>query len=101
MASSSDTRSTHIWLEDTHIALRRAKSAQANNEQITFVSALDQRNKQGYNILLFRPSATIGKRAKAVTLYGGMSLNMIAPLNNLTLESHDSIYTNLMEKVSH
>jgi len=71
MASSSDTRSTHIWLEDTHIALRRAKSAQANNEQITFVSALDQRNKQGYNILLFRPSATIGKRAKAVTLYGG------------------------------
>jgi hypothetical protein len=43
--------------------------AQANNERITFVSALDQRNKQGYNVLLFRPPAATGKRAKAVTLY--------------------------------
>jgi hypothetical protein len=31
----------------------------------------------------------------------GTSSNTIVPLNNLTLESHDSIYTNLMEKVSH
>jgi hypothetical protein len=70
-ASSSDTKSTHVWLEDTHIALRRPKSAQANNKQITFVSALDQRSKQGYDVLLFRPPAAIGKRAKAVTLYEG------------------------------
>jgi hypothetical protein len=69
MASSSDTRGAHIWLEDTHIALRRTKSAQANNERITFVSALDQRNKRGYDVLLFRPPASMGKRAKAVTLY--------------------------------
>jgi len=58
-------------LEDTHITLRRTKSAQANNERITFVSALDQRNKQGYDVLLFRPPASTGKRAKAVTLYEG------------------------------
>jgi hypothetical protein len=69
MASSSDTRSTHIWLEDTHVALRRPRSAQANNKRITFVSALDQRNKQGYNVLLFRPPATTGQQAKVVTLY--------------------------------
>jgi hypothetical protein len=56
-------------LEDTHITLRRTKSAQANNERITFVSALDQRNKWGYNVLLFRPPAATGKRAKAITLY--------------------------------
>jgi hypothetical protein len=31
----------------------------------------------------------------------GTNLNMIAPLNNLTSESHNSTYTNLMEKVSH
>jgi hypothetical protein len=43
--------------------------AQANNKRITFVSALDQRNKRGYDILLFRPPAATGKRAKAVTLY--------------------------------
>jgi hypothetical protein len=71
MASSSDTRSTRIWLEDMHVALRRPRSAQANNERITFVSALDQRNKRGYNVLLFRPPAATGKRAKAVTLYEG------------------------------
>jgi Retrotransposon gag protein len=71
MVSSSDTRSTHVWLEDTHITLRRFKSAQANNERITFVSALDQRNKWGYNVLFFRPPAATGKKAKAVTLYEG------------------------------
>jgi hypothetical protein len=54
-----------------HVALRRPRSAQANNERITFVSALDQRNKRGYNVLLFRPPAATGKRAKAVTLYEG------------------------------
>ena len=32
---------------------------------------LDQRNKQGYDILLFRPPVATGKRAKAVTLYEG------------------------------
>jgi hypothetical protein len=71
MASSSDTRSTHIWLKDMHIALRRPGLAQANNERITFLSTLDQRNKQGYDILLFRPPVATGKRAKAVTLYEG------------------------------
>jgi hypothetical protein len=71
MEGSSDTRSTHIWLEDTHVTLRRPRSAQANNERITFISALDQRNKQGYDVLLFRPPADTGKRAKAVTLYKG------------------------------
>jgi hypothetical protein len=45
--------------------------AQANNKRITFVSALDQRNKRGYNVLLFRPLASIGKRAKVVTLHKG------------------------------
>jgi hypothetical protein len=70
-ASSSDTRSTRIWLEDTHIALRRPQSAQASNERITFVSALDQRNKRGYNVLLFRPPAFTGQKARAVTLYEG------------------------------
>jgi hypothetical protein len=45
MASSSDTRSTRVWLEDMHVALRRPHSAQASNERITFVSALDPRNK--------------------------------------------------------
>jgi hypothetical protein len=71
MASSSDTRSTCVWLEDMHIALRRPRLAQANNERITFVSALNQRNKRGYDVLLFRPPVAIGKRAKAVTLYEG------------------------------
>src|SRR5580693_834692 len=72
MASSSDTRSTHVWLEDTHVALRRLKSAQATNERITFVSALDQRNKRGYDVLLFRPPPKLGKKTKAVTLYAGL-----------------------------
>jgi hypothetical protein len=71
-ASSSDTRSTRVWLEDTHVALRRTRSAQANNERITFVSALDQRNRQGYDILLFRPPVGSGKKNKAVTLFGGL-----------------------------
>jgi hypothetical protein len=71
MASSSDTRSTRIWLENTHVALKRPNSAQANNKRITSISALDQRNKQGYDVLLFRPPAATGKRAKAVTLYKG------------------------------
>jgi hypothetical protein len=35
------------------------------------MSALDQRNKWGYDVLLFRPLAATGKRAKAVTLYEG------------------------------
>jgi hypothetical protein len=68
-ASSSDTRSTRVWLEDTHVALRRPRSAQASNERITFVSALDPRNKRGYNVLLFRPPASTGQKARAVTLY--------------------------------
>jgi hypothetical protein len=71
MASSSDTRSIHIWLEDTHVALRRPRSAQASNERITFVLALDQRNKRGYDVLLFRPPASTGQKAKAVTIYEG------------------------------
>jgi hypothetical protein len=54
-----------------HVALRRPRSAQPNNKRITFVSALDQRNKRGYDVLLFRPPAATGKRAKAVTLYEG------------------------------
>jgi hypothetical protein len=45
--------------------------AQASNDRITFVSALDQRNKRGYDILLFRPLASTGQKAKAVTLYEG------------------------------
>jgi hypothetical protein len=72
MASSSDTRSTRVWLEDTHVALRRAKSAAATNERITFVSALDQRNKRGYDVLLFRPLPHQGRKTKAVTLYRGL-----------------------------
>jgi hypothetical protein len=69
MASSSDTRSTRVWLEDTHVTLRRPCSAQASNERITFVSTLDPRNKQGYDVLLFRPPASTGQKARAVTLY--------------------------------
>jgi hypothetical protein len=69
MASSSDTRSTCIWLEDTHVALRRPRSAQTSNKRITFVSALDPRNKRGYDVLLFRPPASTGQKARAVTLY--------------------------------
>jgi hypothetical protein len=71
MASFSDTRSTRVWLEDTHVALRRPRSAQASNNRITFVSALDQRNKRGYDVLLFRPPAHTGQKAKAVTVYEG------------------------------
>ena len=43
--------------------------AQATNERITFVSALNPRNKRGYDVLLFRPPTTTGQKAKAVTLY--------------------------------
>ena len=43
--------------------------AQATNERITFISALDPRNKRGYNVLLLRPPAATGQKAKAVTLY--------------------------------
>jgi hypothetical protein len=68
-ASSSDTRSTRVWLEDTHIALRRPHSAQASNERITFVLVLDPRNKRGYDVLLFRPPASTNQKARAVTLY--------------------------------
>jgi hypothetical protein len=52
-----------------HVALRRPRLAQATNKRITFVSALDPRNKQGYDVLLFRPPAAAGQKAKAVTLY--------------------------------
>jgi hypothetical protein len=68
-ASSSDTRSTRVWLEDTHVALRRPRSAQASNERITFISALDPRNKRGYDVLLFRPPTSTNQKARAVTLY--------------------------------
>jgi hypothetical protein len=68
-ASSSDTRSTCVWLEDTHVALRRPHSAQASNKRITFVSTLDLRNKRGYDVLLFRPPTSTGQKARAVTLY--------------------------------
>jgi hypothetical protein len=54
-----------------HVALRRPRSAQASNDRITFVSALDQRNKRGYDVLLFRPPAQTGQKARAVTLYEG------------------------------
>jgi len=70
-ASSSDTRSTCIWLEDTHVALRRKGSPQANNSQILFLSALDSQNSRGYDILLYRPPPTDGKKPKAVTYYQG------------------------------
>jgi hypothetical protein len=52
-----------------HVALRRPRSAQATNERITFVLALDPRNKWGYDILLFRPPAAMGQKAKAVTVF--------------------------------
>jgi hypothetical protein len=35
------------------------------------VSALDQRNKRGYDVLLFRPPASTGQKARAVTVYEG------------------------------
>jgi hypothetical protein len=71
MASSSDTRSTCVWLEDTHVTLRRPRLAQTSNDRITFVSALNQRNKRGYDVLLFRPPAHTRQKAKAVTVYEG------------------------------
>jgi hypothetical protein len=52
-----------------HVALRRPCSAQASNDRITFISALDPRNKRGYDVLLFRPPASTGQKARAVTLY--------------------------------
>jgi hypothetical protein len=33
------------------------------------VSALDLRNKRGYDVLLFRPPASTNQKARAVTLY--------------------------------
>jgi hypothetical protein len=54
-----------------HVALRRPRSAQATNERITFVSALDSRNKRGYDVLLFRPPANTNQKARAVTLHDG------------------------------
>jgi hypothetical protein len=45
--------------------------AQASNDRITFVLALDQRNKWGYDVLLFRPPAHTGQKARAVTVYEG------------------------------
>jgi len=71
MASSSDTRSTRTWLEDTHVALRRKGSPQANNSRILFLSALDSRNSRGYDVLLYRPPTVEGKKPKAVTYYQG------------------------------
>jgi len=71
MASSSDTRSTRIWLEDTHVALRRKGSAQANNPCILFLSALDSQNSRGYNVLLYRPPPTKGKKPRVVTYFEG------------------------------
>ena len=71
MASSSDTRSTHIWLEDTHIALRQKGLPQANNTRILFLSALDSQNSRGYDVLLYRPPPTKGKKPRAVTHYQG------------------------------
>jgi hypothetical protein len=49
-----------------------SRSAQATNNRITFVSALDQRNKQGYDVLLFRPPMNSGKKNKAITLFAGL-----------------------------
>ena len=71
MASSSDTRSTCIWLEDTHVALQRKGSAQTNNPHILFLSALDSRNSRGYDVLLYRPPPTKGKKPRAVTYFKG------------------------------
>jgi len=71
MAGSSDTRSTCIWLEDTHIALRQKGSPQANNSRILFLSALDSQNTRGYDVLLYRPPPTEGKKPEAVTHYQG------------------------------
>ena len=70
-ASSSDTRSTRVWLEDTHVALRRKGSPQINNSRILFLSALDSRNSRGYDVLLYRPPPSEGKKPKAVTYYQG------------------------------
>src|SRR6266850_3038274 len=72
MASSSDTRSTCIWLEDTHVALLKKGSAQANNPRILFVKALDSRNTRGYDYLVFRTTVAEGKKPRAVTYYQGV-----------------------------
>jgi hypothetical protein len=102
MASSSDTRSTRIWLEDTHVALRRTRSPQANNERITFVSTLDHRNKRGYNILLFRAPTSQGKKIKQSPYIKGPGMNSstIAHQEGPTLELYKPTYIALMETVS-
>jgi hypothetical protein len=103
MASSSDTRSTRIWLEDTHVALRRPRSAQANNERITFVSALNQRNKED-TMSSYSDHQQLQERRPKQSPYMkgiGMSLNMIVPQDDLTLKSNNSTYTNSMVSVSH
>src|SRR6266850_2288813 len=71
MASSSDTRSTRIWLEDTHVTLLKKGSAQANNPRILFVTALDSQNSRGYDYLVFRTTVAEGKKPRAVTYYQG------------------------------
>jgi len=68
-ASSSDSRTPCIWLEDTHVTLLSKGSCYANNRQILFLSALDGRNSRGYDYLLFRTTIAEGKKPRPVTLY--------------------------------
>jgi len=82
MASSSGTRITRIWLEDTHVALRKKGSPQANNSRILFLSALDSRNSRGYDVLLYRPPASEGKKPKAVTYYQGQWYELLPDKSN-------------------
>ena len=69
MASSSDTRSNHIWLTLTHIVLLQQGSAAANNPHVRRVSALDSRNSRGYNTLVY--ILPEGDKPQAITLYQG------------------------------
>ena len=69
MASSSDTRSNHIWLTSIHIMLLWQGSAAASNPHVRRVSALDSRNSRGYNTLVYVPPE--GGKPWAITLYQG------------------------------
>jgi hypothetical protein len=61
---------------------------------------LDHRNKQGYDILLFRAPTSQGKKQSPYMEGTGTNLSTITHQEDPTLESYNPIYTTLMETAS-
>src|SRR6266850_1004864 len=88
MASSSDTRSTHIWLEDTHVALRK-KGSPPTNKSTTHQLLSNHYAKFPHYEKLSQPLAHYLAKGLVSPYYHHQQLNALALLhlrhNNLHL----------------